>query len=332
MRRFLSLLIVFTLLVGACGGDGDEAEAPATTAAAASETTDAQQDETSTTAAPATTTTAAATTTTTTTTTAAPDVLDSPLLAALAQSNEVTSGRMEGSMVIIGPEGTPAGTEIAIEFSGAFDNATGDSSMIMDMSGLVDAAPDDEIPPGFEDLFGEMEIRTIGDTAYMRFGFFAMLGVETEWVSMTAEDAGTAAGSFGANPANPAEMMSAFANGDVEIIELGTEQVRGMNTTHFRIIVDVEAMMAAADEEALEELESLTLPGDGTMPVEFWLGDDGNIYRLLMDFVGTDVADSGFESMQMLWEMFDFGADIEIEAPPEDQVTDGDDLTAFLTG
>jgi len=338
MRRFFILLVALALALAACGGD-DEGDATATTAAAASETTEANAEQTETTAAETTTTAAAETTTTTTvaetTTTTAAAVIDesSPLYAALAQTNEVTSGRMEGEIVMVGVEGLPAESEFAITFSGEFDYATGDSSIVMDMSSLMDMAPEgEEIPPGFEDLFGDMEIRTIGDTAYMKFGMFAMFGVETEWVSMSAEDAGSTAGSFGAAPSNPTDLIGEFGE-DVEIEELGSETVRGVNTTHYRMIVDMAEMMAEADPEALEELESMgPISADGTMPIEFWVGDDGYLYRILMEFTGdTDAAD-GFGSMRMLWEMFDYGADIVIEAPPADQVTDGEALSGFFTG
>jgi hypothetical protein len=329
MRKLIYLLAILALVAAACGGSEDS-DATTTTAATAAA---GQNDSTETTAA---TESTAATDTddATTTSSAGTAVSDSPLLAALAQSSQATSGRMEGSMVVTGSEGMAPGTEFAIEFSGEFDNATGNSSMIMDMSGLADAAPaGEEIPAGFEDFFGEMEIRTIGDVSYMKFGMFAMLGVPTEWVRMSADDAGTAAGSFGASPINPTEMMDAFSNENAQIVDLGSEQVRGVNTTHYRITMDIEAMLEDADADSIEELENLgPLPANGELPVDFWIGDDGNVYRMLLEIVGADVAESGFVSMRMMWEMFDYGANIEIVAPPEDDVTDGDALTGFLTG
>ena len=84
----------------------------------------------------------------------------------------------------------------------------------------------------------------------------------------------------------------------------------------------------------MEELEGIgtSFPAD-TMPVDFWVGDDGNIYRFSIVFDGTTAADSTFESTEMIWEMFDYGAAIDIVAPPEEDVTDGSNLgTVFLTG
>ena len=91
-------------------------------------------------------------------------------------------------------------------------------------------------------------------------------------------------------------------------------------------------MMAEADAEALEELEGIgTEFPTGQMPVDFWVGDDGNVYRFSMVFDGATTPDSTFEAMTMIWEMFDYGANIEIVPPPEDQVTDGSNLTSIFT-
>jgi hypothetical protein len=334
MRKFLVSLVVFALFVAACG-DGDDTGTTAAATGGDETTTAAPADSTAaeTTAAPETTSPPE-----TTATSGSGDgdatVADSPLLAALSQSAEQpTSGRMEGSMVMTDLEGMPAGSSFAIRFSSEFD-AQGNSTMIMDMSDIADVAPEgEEVPPELAAMLGEMEIRTIGDTAYLRFGMLAMLGIETEWVSMEATDAGSTASNFGANPVDPTQFMSAFGSGVSDLEDLGQEQVRGVNTTHYRMIVDMEEMMAAADEEALAELEELgggTLPIDET-PVDFWIGDDGYIYRFAMEFDGTTMADSGFGTMAMNWEMFDYGADISIVAPPEDEVTDGSGLAGFVT-
>lgn len=332
MRRFLTLLVVFALLAAACGGGDGDAEASTTTAAAAEggETATTEAQPTETTAAPE--TTSAPETTAAPTTTAPEDIGDSPLLAAIARSGEATSGRMEGAFVITGAEGMPAGTEFSIKFTGEHA-ANGDNTFIMDLSEAAGAAPGgEEIPPEFADMFGEMEVRTIGDTSYLRFGMFAMLGVETEWVSMPATDAGSTAASFGANPVNPADIMSTFGPGVSDPQDLGRETVRGVETTHYAVLIDIDKMMAEADAAALEELEDIgTSFPTGELPVNFWIGDDGNIYRFSMDFDGAVTPDATFESMTMIWEMFDYGAAIEIAAPPADQVTDGSNLTTMFT-
>jgi hypothetical protein len=239
---------------------------------------------------------------------------------------------MEGSFIIVGPEGASEGTEMTIAFTGAFDTATGASSFTMNLGDAIAGFPGgEEIPPELEGLIGDMEVRTIGDTAYMRFPFFSsMLGVDTEWISLPAEDAGSATSTFGPSPGNPADLLSAFGGVDADLEEVGREQVRGVDTTHFRFKADIEAMMAAADEDAQAQLDELGARG-GELPIDFWIGDDGLVHKFSFSVDGAAAgAESGFEAMTMIWEMFDYGADVGIVAPPADQVSDGSSLSGVF--
>ena len=92
-------------------------------------------------------------------------------------------------------------------------------------------------------------------------------------------------------------------------------------------------MMEAADDTTVEDIESLgAVFPDGTTPIEFWVGDDGYVYRMVMELGESADTSTGFESMTMVYEMYDFGADITTEAPPADQVTDGSSLAGMLSG
>lgn len=327
--RLLSLLAALTLVVAACGGDDTATE---TTQAAATDTsapaTTSAAPETTMTEAPATTTTAPATTTTAASSGSSEALAE--FQAALSDTAAAESGRMEGSFAITGLEGAPAGTEFTMPFSGAFDNAAGTFSFVLDMSGMASIAGE-ELPPGFEDLFGELEVRQVGDVAYMRFPFFsAFLGVETEWLRMPASEAGDAAGGFGGvAPSNPGEFLSAFEGADATVEEIGTESVRGVETTHYRITVDTEALLAEATPEQRAELEAQGPLPSGEFPMDMWIGGDGYVYRYILVFDGTLVEaepGEGFESMTMTFEMYDYNAPIDIAEPDPSEVTDAEDL------
>jgi hypothetical protein len=331
------LIAVFALLAAACGGgdasdtgtaSDDETRTTAVTETTVAETTTTAAAETTTTAAPETTTTAVDPTTTT----VAGDTLAfSELDSAFVKTSEIDAARMEGSIVIAGIEGLPSGTEFAMPFSGAFDNATGAFSFTMDLSGIA-AAAGEEIPAEFGDLFSEMEIRTIGDVAYMRFPFFsAFLGVETEWIKIPADEAGSAAGGFsgGVSPANPTGSLDAFRDADAKVSELGREEVRGVETTRYLVLIDMEQLLANATPEERAELEAQgPLPFD-ELPLQLWIGDDDLIYRYVMDISGDSVdaaPGEGFERMTMTFDIYDYGATIEIEEPPAADVTDAEEL------
>ena len=204
-RRIGITFIALVLVVAACAEDGsadsDSADviAPTTTVSVISDTTSSTVVGTTSTTAPATTTTLAATSE------ESPEV--SALRAAFAASAEVTSGRMEGSIEVTGLDPSQGITEMVMPFGGAFDNASGDSSFYMDMSGIAGAGGDD-IPAEFADLLGEMEVRQIGDTAYVKFPFFNMfLGAETPWIAMPADESDPTGGFSMTSPGNPSEIL-----------------------------------------------------------------------------------------------------------------------------
>ncbi len=335
IRRTGPVLIAAALVAAACAAGPTTAETePAGSAPATSETT-------TTTVAPQTTTTDAAATTTTkqeaapatTTTTGAPVAATEELAtlqAALAQSAEVTSGRMEGIIQISGLDASEGPTELTIPFGGSFDNAAGNFSFYMDMSGIAAAAAEDEeIPAEFAELFGDMEVRQIGDTAYLKFPLFTMLfGAETEWISMPADEDATG-GFVATSPSNPSEILESFQDVGATVEVIGVETVNGVQATHYRAVFDMEALLAEATPEERARLEAQgPLPADA-LPMDLWISEAGHVVRFVMEIDGTGVATApgeSFDRMLMQYDLFDLGEAIVIEPPPAAEVTDIEDL------
>ncbi len=341
VMRLLALVLASIVALAACGDSAVTTTDPPVTTTPSPATTEpapttTAPPATTTTARPATTTTAPPTTTSvpSTTTSAAGQPADAAtaaaVQAALAAGAEVPTGRMEGSFQIIGLEGAPPGTDVAFTFSGAFDNTIPATTFVMDLGELA-AAAGDEIPPGFEDLFAEMEIRQIGDTAYMRFPFFTeFLGVPTEWVSFPSGSADPTAGIVAGTPGNPADVLGAFDSAGATVLEAGPDPIRGFDTTRYVLIFDVEELAATADPEDLAALEELGPLGVEEFAVDVWIDPDGLLHRFEMTFDGSQLGDAaesgGFERMTMRFDILDHGAPVEIVAPPADQVTDGEGL------
>ncbi len=314
--RFL-LFAAALLVLAACGSDTSETTTDAPSTTVAIETT--------------TTTEAPATTTTTLAISEAGDGIPAELAAALSQTTEVSSGRMEGSFEMIGIEGLASGSSLVLPFSGAFDNDAGIFTFTMDMSGMAGSLGE-EVPPELADMFGVMEVRQIGETTYMSWPFFSFLGVQTPWISMPTDEGGFATDELtpGGTPANPADFLSLFEDTTATITEIGRETVRGVETTHWLAVFDTETL--TAEQRAELEAQSGAIPLE-EMPMDIWIGDDGLVYRYVVDLAGDTVETApgeGFERMVMTFEMFDWGEDIDVEAPPADQVTDASELEALF--
>ena len=135
----------------------------------------------------------------------------------------------------------------------------------------------------------------------------------------------------GANSANdPSQMVSylrAASEGGLE--NLGQEQVRGVRTTRYAVVVSVERaedVLGAQDESTKKSLEALREAGFDEIPMEVWIDGDDYARRVVLDWVlpGPDGTRGG--TMKMKLEMWDFGADIEVAAPAESTVIEEEDL------
>ncbi len=186
---------------------------------------------------------------------------------------------------------------------------------------------------------GELELAYQGTVLYYRASSL-FPDAPTPWVSIdiaevSEELTGTDLGQLnqGANndPSNTLALLNGVAD-DVE--EVGTEEVRGEETTHYRATVDVRRALdhqgAIADRQQFETF--LDRFGAETIPVEVWLDDEGRARRMrydqpLPDTPGVPIpADAG---VSLTIELYDFGVDEPVEIPPPSEVTD---LTEATTG
>ncbi len=120
---------------------------------------------------------------------------------------------------------------------------------------------------------------------------------------------------FGSSVANVSSMFSELERWGGQPVEVGTEEVRGVPTTHYRF-----DLAAPAVPKQLIAMGTFTKPKAGT--TEIWVDAQQRLRRLVQS-----TEDS---SDYLMTEYFDFGAPVTIEAPPSDQVMDEDHLT--ITG
>lgn len=322
MKRRLLIIAVLAVVVAACGGQAEDTTTSAvdTTAGDTSETTVATTVDT--TAVPD--------------TTAAPSSTESSggglsgdlaaLQAALATSAEASPARVEGVMIFEGD-----GQTGEMPFTVITDIATGNAQITMDFGAMMAGMGGEEVPPEMAQMFGDMEMRQIDDIVYLMFPFFTgLMGAETEWVSMPAEEGSDFAEEMGsaAAPSNPASFLEAFAGAEGTVEELGTEDVRGISTTHYRVTVE-EGWQAALSPEELAELEEQGPLPETSFPLDLWVDRDGLVQRMSISMTADEAdVELGGETgaVTMMFDFFDFGQSVTIEPPPADQVTSMEEL------
>lgn len=220
--------------------------------------------------------------------------------------------------------GVPEVGDITIEANGEVDNTSGLSHMTMDMSSVFGAMGDEA---GLPADAGMMEVIVDGDTTYMKSSLFSMLGDDSKpWMKVPTEDQGSV--TSGA-PSDPSKFLEFLENTGSEIEEVGTEEVRGVETTHIRTVLDTEALLADAPEEDKAEMQAQLDELGGAfdeIPVEAWVGEDGMVRRITMtfDFAATGDAELGNTAMDITVEMYDFGEPVDISVPDPSEVSDLD--------
>lgn len=246
----------------------------------------------------------------------------------LVANQAVQSGRFEGRITIADSD-VPEGLELV--FTGEYDDANQSSEISLDLGAVALAAAADEgadIGP-FAAMFEEpMIVRTVDNRSFVSWSLLSLLsGGQGTWIEGEAGDAEQITSSFGAGPTgSPAEFLDALEEANADITEIGTEDVRGVTTTHVRALVDLAELEATVSEEDRETLERDLGELAGTeFPIDFWIDDDGLIRRYSMNIDRTGSED-GPSSAIVVFEFFDYGADISIDVPPADEIISADQL------
>ena len=147
-------------------------------------------------------------------------------------------------------------------------------------------------------------------------------------------DPKTSGGSGGSNPfgsldsSNPSQILNTL-QGAGKVTKIGDEDVRGTHTVHYRADIDI-AKAAEAQKLTPEQKQQLqqTLGGQGTIPEDVWLDDQGLVRRLAIDINATTPQTTASSAptavkTKIQMEFYDYGqAATQVTPPPADQVTD----------
>ncbi len=260
-------------------------------------------------------------------------------------TGEVTTQKMSMTQEITG---MPMIGDVSFTAEGAFDNESGQGRMTMDMGELYASMGDLGGESGLPEDAGIMEMVIDGDTVYIKSPLFSSLGGEEgkPWmktdVGELSSSGGIAGGSAGTDPAAFLDFFEAVGD---DVTEVGTEEVRGVETTHLTATIDAERLVAEADpEEAAEleeQLESLGAAGEAftSIPAEVWIDEDGYVRKFTMTFDlseavaegGSDAEDPMFDmgdvTISQTIELYDFNEPVDIEIPDPSKVSELDPST-----
>jgi len=172
------------------------------------------------------------------------------------------------------------------------------------------------------------ESRIVGDTFYMLGASFPPLPEGKTWIKHDLATLGDGLGiDFGAiaEQSRNSDVRSQLSFMQVtksDIEELGTEEIRGTPTTHYKFTVEVAEAVKDLPPEDAELKPFLEGLGVDEYPGEAWIDDEGLIRRISYT-INEPVDDNGTtQSTSMSQDFFDFGAKVVVSAPPPSAVVD----------
>jgi hypothetical protein len=195
---------------------------------------------------------------------------------------------------------------------------------------------------------GQFDLIMDGAVMYMRFPreLGAKLPEGKAWVKVDLGKVGRELGIdidelMQLNQGDPAQVLSYLRGASEGVDEVGEEEVRGVETTHYRARVDLrksvelstetlDPVTRAALRESVDRLIEMT--GTETIPIDVWIDEEGLARRMAMAFDMRVPEATGKTHMEMSFELFDFGTAVDVEPPPAGDVIDLQQLIATGAG
>jgi hypothetical protein len=247
-----------------------------------------------------------------------------------------------GAEEAVSPEKVARAAESTIKAGGArlsldsITRAPGAESFRIRGTGVMDARGSSDIRLTWSAQGRKGSVRQVfaAGTAYMRSAIFGDLPGDKTWIKIDLEKLVKEVG-LGelpqANTTHPREILSHLrAVGKVE--DAGTEGVRGVPTTHYKAVVELDRLpeLAPAGERSAARLAAkrlMRLTKSDEHRTEVWV-DDRGLVRRTRDTLPLSFPDAQDAELQATTEFFDFGTWVAVEVPSPSEVVDATELAA----
>lgn len=136
----------------------------------------------------------------------------------------------------------------------------------------------------------------------------------------------TAISQFGQS--NPAGTLI-YVDGAKSVRRVGTEKLRGVQTTHYKGVGDIRLLKERAPADVPPSIETLDRwLESATFPMDVWIDAEALIrwMSVKMPYADDVPFQVPFESVESSMEYFDFGVPVSVKFPPPSKVEDITDL------
>jgi hypothetical protein len=162
-----------------------------------------------------------------------------------------------------------------------------------------------------------------GTVLYMRSPAFQQLTGGKQWVKLDlgkiAAQRGIDIGSLLNTSPTPTSALAYLGGSSGDVEKVGTEKVQGVDTTHYRVTVDLARAASHAKGTAKQSLKRLMqTSGVKKVPEDVWIDDKGYVRKVVYDTAGG----GGGQKARVTMVLHDFGPKVPIQPPPKGSVVD----------
>jgi hypothetical protein len=163
-----------------------------------------------------------------------------------------------------------------------------------------------------------------GNVLYIRSSILTQqlgLNADKQWVKLDlgqlAQQRGIDLSSLANASPTPASALS-YLRGSSNVQQLGHESVGGVDTTHYKVTVDLERAAARSTGSVRESLKRvIQTSGDKKLPIGVWVDAKGYVRK-----VHYQQREAAGRSVAITMNLHDYGAPVAIKPPPADSVVD----------
>ncbi|MEU4667050.1 hypothetical protein AB0F91_03535 [Amycolatopsis sp. NPDC023774] len=193
----------------------------------------------------------------------------------------------------------------------------------------------------------QIEVRLIDKTMYMKLpaAVMAQAGTDKPWVKVSpgSDDPISKALSGSLSQASeqgdPTKILDQISQGG-KIVSSDQTTLDGQQVNHYNVEIDIaksiDKVLATVPAESRAQAKELLTGKDIKMPAEIWLNKDQLPLQITMDegavMKAMGAPASAVGSGKIVVKYSDWGAPVEVTAPPADQIADVNEIAKHMGG
>lgn len=173
---------------------------------------------------------------------------------------------------------------------------------------------------------GTFQIRLVGGTLYLMVPAQDQAATGGKpWASVdlsSLQEGNSTVPGLGSGSSDPSQILGYLQGVSTSVTNLGSATIRGVQTTHYRLTVDLNKAAQANPQDAAQYQKLLSQIHTSTLPMEVWTDSSNRVNQLRVE-IPVPAGTSGTTtagSVTLTLQLFNFGVPVNVAAPPPNEV------------